>query len=106
MSWLQEHVYLMSAGLDLRQGRGLVILRASPEHRMMGGQANCLFITRAPAHGLESTLVERRCPVPQPLLQHTRSFLTAKDKALSVHGDLKIEVANLAEESLGQVVAG
>ena len=54
MSWLQEHVYLMSAGLDLRQGQGLVILSKSPEHRMMGGQANCLFVTRVPAHGSES----------------------------------------------------
>lgn len=36
----------MSAGLDLCQGRGLVILSKSPEHPMMGGQANCLFFLK------------------------------------------------------------
>lgn len=44
----------MSAGLDLCQGWGLVILSKSPEHRMMGGQANCLLIKRILVYALES----------------------------------------------------
>lgn len=44
----------MSAGLDFRQGRGSVILSESPEHRMRGGQANCLCITGVLVQGWES----------------------------------------------------
>lgn len=44
----------MSAGLDLCQGQGLVILSKSPEHRTMGSHANCLFIMGVLVPALES----------------------------------------------------
>lgn len=86
----------MSAGLDLCQGQGLVILSKSPEHRMLGGQAD--FLLRECSSMLWSlSLVESRCPVQSIILPHTLRFLTTKEIPLSVHEDLKIEVENLAE---------
>lgn len=37
----------MSAGLDLCQGQGLVILSKSPERRMLGGQSQLLSVPGA-----------------------------------------------------------
>lgn len=52
----------MIAGLDLCQGRGLVILSKSPEHHMMGGQTNCLFIMGVLVHALETVTGEEYMP--------------------------------------------
>lgn len=46
----------MSAGLDLCQGRGLVVLSKSPEHRTMGGHTNCLFFMGVLIPALESII--------------------------------------------------
>lgn len=51
----------MSAGLDLCQGRGLVILSKSPEHRMMGGQLTA-FLLRVLVHALESVTGREQMP--------------------------------------------